>query len=234
MGTKRSYSNGATARVGAERFMREVCRDAARQPTSLRLEQWASMLLGAFWERRELAEGCRGADPVAVVGEPFLKAIARVGTRDAKVALLALARLDRGALGPTARELADGLGWWVSPRVSAVGTARLVEALVASSPGDGEAILFRSDGTGSRGHMLAVYIDERLGRIAKHVALLRPDALDQMTEDGPKLHRADLATTCRNVAQAIKRTDAAANPPVNKSFSRYRAIALARFTPLAH
>jgi hypothetical protein len=34
--------------------------------------------------------------------------------------------------------------------------------------------------------MLVVWIDERHGRIAKHVALVRPDALAEMT-DGLKL-----------------------------------------------
>ena len=211
--------------------MRELCRDAARQPTSLKLEQWASMLLGAFWERRELAGGPWSADLVAVVGEPFLEGIARVGSPAAKVALLTLARLDRGELAPRARELADGLAGSVPRRVTDVGTARLVEALVAASPGDGEAVLLRSDAVGACGHMLVVWIDERHRRIAKHVALIRPDALAEMTS-GLKLRSADLATTCRKVAKAIKRTDMAANPPVNESFSQYRAIALARLSPL--
>jgi hypothetical protein len=236
MTTESTYSNGAAPlaerrEYASEEFMREVCRDAARQPTSLQLEQWASMLLGAFWERRELADGPWSADLVAVVGEPFVEAIARIGSPAAKVALLALARLDRGELAPRARELADGLGGTVPRRVNEVGTARLVEARVATSRGDGEAVLFRSDGVGKCGHMLVVWIDERLGRIAKHTALVRPDALDEMTE-GMKLRPADLATTCRKVAKAIKRTDLAPNPPVNDSFSQYRAIALARLSPL--
>jgi hypothetical protein len=81
--------------------------------------------------------------------------------------------------------------------------------------------------------MLAIYIDERLRRIAKHVALLRPDALAEITaNDRMEFRPADLAATCRKVAKAIKRTDVAANPPVNESFSQYRAIALARLSPL--
>jgi hypothetical protein len=91
--------------------------------------------------------------------------------------------------------------------------------------------MFRTDGVGPRGHMLAVYIDERHGRIAKHVALLRPDGLTEMSE--LKFSPADLATSCRNVARAIKRTDVAVNPPVDESFSQYRAIALARLNPLS-
>src|SRR5207237_9662449 len=97
MGRESTYNIGVAAPDGEEEFAseapriaRDLCQDAAAQPTSLLLEQWASMLLGAFWERRELAHGCRGADPIAVVGEPFLTAIARVGSADAKLALLAL------------------------------------------------------------------------------------------------------------------------------------------------
>jgi hypothetical protein len=213
--------------------MRELCHDAARQPTSLQLEQWASMLLGAFWERRELADDYRPADRIALVGEPFLRGIARVGSPAAKIALLALARLDRGELAPRARQLADGLSGRVPPRVREVGTACLVEALVAAMPGDGEVVMFRTDAVGPRGHMLVVYIDERHRRIAKHVALVRPDAMAEMTEGAMKFSPADLATSCRDVAKAIRRTDVAANPPVNESFSQYRAIALARLSPLA-
>jgi len=239
MGRESTYNNGVAAPDGEEEFAseasriaRDLCQDAAAQPTSLLLEQWASMLLGAFWERRELARGCRGSDPIAVVGEPFLTSIARVGSADAKLALLAFSRIDRGGLGRRARELADELSWPVPPLVQEVGTARLVRAFVASSPGDGEAILFRSDGVGRCGHTLAVYIDERHRRIAKHVTLIRPDTLERTTDPRLKFQTRDLATTCRKVARAIKRTDAAAKPPVNESFSRYRAIALARLNPL--
>jgi hypothetical protein len=214
------------------RLARELCQDAAAQPTWLLLEQWASMLLGTFWERRELADAYRPADPVAAVGDPFLTAIARVGSPAAKLALLALARIDRGALRRRAKKLADGLSWPVPPVVQEVGTARLVRASVASSPGDGQAILLESDRVAPCGHTLAVFIDERHRRIAKHVALIRPDALAQMTDDELKFRPADLATTCRKVAKAIRRTDMAADPPVNESFSRYRAIALARLSPL--
>lgn len=234
-----TYSNGAEApdRDGelsseASRLVRTLCQDAAAQPTSLKLEQWASMLLGSFWERRELAGGYPGADPVAVVGEPFLTAIARIGSRKAKVALLALARLDRDVLGLRAYELADGLKWAVPSRVQEVGTARLVQAWVASSAWDGDAVLFQSNGEGPLGHMLAVFIDARLRGIAKHVALLRSDALAEMTDDTWRFRPADLDTMRLKVAKAIEQTDAAANPPVGESFSRYRAIALARLSPL--
>jgi hypothetical protein len=169
---------------------------------------------------------------VAVIGDPFLTAIARVGSPAAKLALVALARIDRGALGRRATKLADGLTSRVPPVVQEVGTARLVRALVASWPGDGEAILLESDGVDPCGHTLAVFIDARHRRIAKHVALIRPDALAEMTDDKLKFRPADLATTCRKVAKAIRRTDVAADPPVNESFSQYRAIALARLTPL--
>lgn len=191
------------------------------------------MLLGTFWERRELADDYLPADRIALVGDPFLRGIARIGTPAAKLALLALARLDRGELAPRARQLAEGLSGRVPLRVQKVGTARLVEALVTALPGDGELVIFRSDGAGPCGHMLAVYIDERHRRIAKHVALLRSDALTELSEGSREFSPADLDTACRKVGRAIKRTDVVANPPVNESFSQYRAIALARLSPLA-
>jgi hypothetical protein len=192
------------------------------------------MLLGTFWERRELAKEYLVPDPAALVGEPFIAAIARLRSRNAKLALLTLGRLDRGMLGLRANDLADGLKWTVPTRVKEVGTARLVDAFIASSAGDGDAVLFRSDGEGPLGHMLAVFIDARLNGIAKHLALVRPDAMAEMTDDSLKFHPADLHTMRLKVAQAIEQTDAAANPPVSESFSRYRAIAIARLSPLVN
>lgn len=245
MGGEQSHSNGATAPNGeawlaAEqaRIARGLCEDAAAQPSSLLLEQWASMLLGGFWESRQHTNVRRRADRLAMVGTPVLRSIAGVGSPDAKLALLALSRIERGALGSRARQLADELPWPLPPQVEEVGTTRLVRAFHGSSPGDGEVVMFQSERTGPLAHMLVVYIDLRHRSLAKHVALLqsfdplRPETLPGGGSLPLEFQPADLAEMSRKVDKAIKRTDAAANPPVDQSFSDYRAIALARLTPI--
>lgn len=196
------------------------------------------MVIGSFWERRRQISGSPPIGGLATTGEPVLMSIAEVGSAKAKLALLALGRIDRGALGLRARQLADQLNWPVPPRVDRVGTARLAQAFHTCSPGDGEVVMFRPDGSGPQAHMLAVYIDARHGCLAKHVALLRyfdplrPDTLRGTGCQLLKFRPADLGAMCLKAGEAIGRTDAAIDPPVDESFSRYRAIALARLSPL--
>ena len=245
MGRHSIYNDGAAVpnegqwlAVQRATIARELCEDAAAQPTSLLLEQWASMVLGWFWERRKRVSGRPLIDRLAASGEPVLTSIAEVGSPKAKLALLALGRIDRGALGLRARQLAEQLSSPLPPLVCEVGTARLVQAFHTSSAEDGEVIMFRSNGTGPRGHMVAAYIDARRGSLAKHVALLRsfdplrPDTAVDAACSSLNFRRADLSAMCLKAGEAIGRTDAAINPPVDESFSRYRAIALARLSPL--
>ena len=247
MGRRSTYGDGVGAGARDEgrwlvvqraTIARGLCEDAAAQPTSLLLEQWASMVLGWFWERRKRMGGRPLIDLLATSGEPVLRSIAEVGSAEAKLALVALGRIDRGALGLRARQLAEQLSWLLPPRVGEVGTGRLVQAFHTSSAGDGEVVMLRSDGTGPRAHMVAVYIDARHGWLAKHVALvrsfdpLRPDTPEDAAWLSLKFRPADLAAMRLKVGQAIERTDAAVNPPVDESFSRYRGIALARLSPL--
>jgi hypothetical protein len=137
-----------------------------------------------------------------------------------------------------ARELADRLSWPLPPWVEVVGTARLLRAFSASRRGDGKVIMFESDGAGPLGHMLAVYIDARHRGIAKQLRLLRPvDPLDPGNQFAGKsasltFRAADLSAMCEKTREAIIRTDAAVHPPVDNSFSDYRALALARLDPL--
>jgi hypothetical protein len=245
MGRESIHNHGASAPNGVARstceqarFARGLCQDATAQPSSLFLEQWASMLLGAFWERCRLATRDHRRLTLLESGEPVLESIAGVGNADAKLALFALGRIDREALGARARELAEELSWPTPSRVGEIGTARFTRAFLASSAGDGDVILFRSEGMGLPAHMLVVYIDARLRWIAKHVALLReldPLRTDELAGDGDSplnFRPVELEAMRGKAARAIKRTDASDDPPVNESFSNYRAIALARLSPL--
>src|SRR3984957_3606309 len=96
---------------------RGLCEDAAAQPTALVLEQWSSIVLGLFWQRRKRISGRPLIDLLATSGDPVLRSIAEVGSAEAKLALVALGRIDRGALGLRARQLAEQLSWLLPPRV---------------------------------------------------------------------------------------------------------------------
>jgi hypothetical protein len=113
-----------------------------------------------------------------------------------------------------------------------------VQAFHGSSAGDGEVVVFETDGTAPHEHMLVLYIDERHRRIAKHLFLLRrfdplrPETTPWGRELPLEFDAADLAPMRRQARQAIRRTDEAADPPVDETFTNYRAIALARLDPL--
>jgi hypothetical protein len=89
--------------------------------------------------------------------------------------------------------------------------------------------------------MMIVFIDARLGNIAKHVGLLKPfDPLGpagRHTEAGAdqafRFSAVDPGVMSQRVCEAIALTDASPSPQVGESFSAYRALALARLTPLA-
>jgi hypothetical protein len=70
------------------RVARGLSEDAAAQSSSLLLEQWGSMLLGAFWRRQRVCGP--GLNSWAASGEPVLASIAAIGNADAKLALLTL------------------------------------------------------------------------------------------------------------------------------------------------
>jgi hypothetical protein len=193
----------------------------------LQLEQWTSAVLGHLWEHRRFIPPDALDDPMLLLGMRLLTTLTKMGGRVGKTILLALAQLDQGALGLRARNLAQLLPEVPKPNwAEHVGTARIVRAVSGRSDPGGEALLLESEPVAGVAHMLAVFIDDQLGGIAKHLALIY--AIDPNKEGGPGFEEVDPVLACARVREAIELVDADFEAPVGETFAYYRALALAR------
>jgi hypothetical protein len=168
-------------------------------------------------------------------GTPMLESLVEFGGSTAKTALAAMGRLDRGALGRAASQLADTLDAPLPDWIADVGTAEVVRAFAGCSPGDGEAFLLEVQPGHGTPHMVAVFVDVRLGGIAKRLGLIR--VVDPLEPDpqrpgtgarGPRFRPVDRTLACRAVRVAIALTDATCHPQVDEGFVGHRALAIAR------
>lgn len=199
----------------------------------LMLEQWASLQLGRIWNHRILGNWGADRDPMLDAGEWMLHCMAREATPEAKTALLAMGRIERGALGRVAREVAAGLAGPTPEWLDDIGTASIAGAFSAKGPGGEEALLLQADTVGAGAHMIAVLISGHHEGLAKHVyPIQKIDPLSPSTAFGSgmsfKAVKPQLA--CKRVRRAIERSDSAAGARLGESFSGYRALALARLT----
>ena len=172
-----------------------------------------------------------------VLGRPLLESLVDVGNVGAKTALLGVAGIETGQLGRLALGLADRLASVSVPDwVGDVGKVGIVRAFSGRSPGDGEALLLETDRTAYYPHMVAVFIADRLGGMAKHLALTRlidpasPEFADDDVDCPQGFRLVDPVLACRRVRLAIERTDADPSPPVGDTFADCRALAIARTT----
>ena len=118
--------------------------------------------------------------------------------------------------------------------VEQVGTARIVRALSSASARAGEALLLEAEPVAGTAHMLAVFIDDQLGGIAKHLALTR--RIDPNVEAREmRFREVDAVLACGRVRKAIDRTDREPYAQVGAGFAYYRALAIARtrLTPVS-
>ena len=226
-------SNG-TASTRA-RVARDLCMEAAAQGGAFELERWTSILLGRIWDRRGLALGHRSGDPMLAVGKPILESIVDVGGAPARTALAAVGRLDRGGLGRTASRLAQTIDASIPSWIAEVGAASVVRAFTNHSPGDGEGFFLESEPVHGTAHMLAVFVDSRLGGIAKHLGVTRilgeSDFAGEVgTAGGDPLRftPVDPHLACMRVREAIELTDAAPGAVIGEGFADHRALAIAR------
>jgi hypothetical protein len=217
------------------RVARDLCTEAAAQSGALELERWTSLLLGQIWIRRRQAPDHCSDDPMLAVGTPVLESFVDVGGAPARMALAALGRLDRGGLGRAASRLAGTIDAHIPPWIAEVGAASVVRAFADRSPGEGEAFLIESEPVQGTAHMLAVFVDSRLGGIARHLGLTRvldqPDFERQAgTASGRTLgfRPVDPDLACFRVREGIEFTDAAPDSAIGESFAAHRALTIAR------
>jgi hypothetical protein len=210
---------------------RRLCRDAVAQPTPLALEQWTSGLLGEIWKHRSPLPKAEGVDAMLRAGEPILDSLAELGAASAKTTLAAIAQLDRGLLGHCARRLAAALDGSTPGWLEELGMARIERAFSDCRPRDGEALLLEAQPPSGVPHMLAVFVDARMGGIAKQLDLVR--AMDPAGSEGSdfcglRFVEVDPELACQRVGTAIDRADAACDLVPHERFVYYRALALAR------
>ena len=138
----------------SEATVRGLCREARALTSALEMECWISSLLGQLWEQRDQAPPLE-LDPAFVLGAPFAEQIARSGIPGARLAMQAIACVDRGGLGVRCAQLADGLAGEPLPTwARRLGGVRVRRALTAGVPGDGEVLCLEAGGGGRwrRGH----------------------------------------------------------------------------------
>jgi hypothetical protein len=217
--------------------IRELCRQAALIEDPFVLEQWTSSLLGHAWQRRGWVAPEQRVDAMIALGRPVLESFFDVGSVGAKTALLGVAGIETGALGRLASALADSLpdvsvpGW-----IDEVGRAGIVRVIADCSPGDGEALFLEADPAACHPHMVAVFIADRLGGMAKHLALTQvidtdpPERGDEEHDFRYGLRPVDPVLACRRVRLAIELTDVDPEAPVGETFADCRALAIARTT----
>jgi hypothetical protein len=192
-------------------------------------------MLGRLWELRvRIKPSWDGVDWALVLGEPIVKDIAAHGGRGAKMILSALERVESGGLGVLAGELSGRLPEDLLPDwAGEIGSARVVRATSACSVLDEQVMFLEARGDGHDAHSIAVFIDARLGGIAKHLGLVQ--ALEHL--EGEPIGSGssavvprplDPSLACERLRDAIMRTDASYGPPVGEKFADLRALALAR------
>jgi hypothetical protein len=217
------------------RVSRGLCEEAAAQRGVLELEQWTSLLLGRIWAHRTLRSGDAPVDVMLAAGTPLLESFVEVGGSIAKTALATMGGLDRGGLGRAAAQLAGTLDARIPDWIEDVGTAEVVRAFADRSPGEGEALLLEVQPGHGTPHMIAVFVDARLGGMAKRLGLTR--VVDPLQSDpqrldtggpAPRFRPVDPALASREVRVAIALTDATCHPEVGEDFVGHRALAIAR------
>lgn len=109
--------------------------------------------------------------------------------------------------------------------------ARIERAFSDRRPRDGEALLVEAQPPSGEPHMLAVFVDARMGGIAKQLDLVRamdPAGSDDSDFAGLRFVEVDPELACQRVCTAIDRADAACDLAPKERFVYYRALALAR------
>ncbi len=196
-------------------------------------ECFVASLLGQMWERRARAPKLEGVEPDVVLYDRLVQDLAEHSGSGARLVVRGVGRLLGGGMGIRCDALLDGDAVAPPQWAAEIGRSRVIAASVQRSPGAGEAILLEVRGAGMVDHAVAVFIDERLGGIAKHLGLVQPEA--QRPADLARLstRSTDPRAACARVREAIVRTDAQPGAPVGERFAELRAIAVARVRSVA-
>lgn len=219
---------------------RRVCRDASELGGAFEAELWASGLLGTLWKHRFDVPPAELDDPALLLGRPLVDAVARHGGAGARVALSVIERVDDGALGVLAGELAHKLSAAFDPLpawVGSVGDAEIERTAVMREDvfDDGFTVFIDARHPGDGRHAVGVYVDNNLGLMAKDILLADSIArVEQVMQERPDPHGElrieplEPAAAAGHVHAAIELTDMTLGAPVGEDYAGLRALALLR------
>lgn len=219
-----------------------ILKSVADVGSALDAEAWASYLLGTFRsQRHELPfPEALDVDPALMFGKPLVARLATFDDPAARVALAAIAELDRGELGVVAAELLagspplDGVPGWIGQ----IGASEVVRAAVMSEAifDDARTVLLESAHPDGETMAVGVLIDRNLGGLAKDVLLA--ESIEQVagvmvahpSDDQAELtlEELDPGVAAGLISAAIAVTDMTWDPPVDDDFWAGRALALLR------
>jgi hypothetical protein len=231
-----------------------MCADAATAAadSTLNLERWTSWLFGELWRRRGRVLDDSEESWELALGTPIIEDMAAVGGDDARIALSAIARFDRGELGAYAFQLDCRLrdkdpDYELPEQVAGVGRPTITQAAVVPGDEDGEVLFVESQSGDEDPHTVTVFVDGRLGWIAKRIRLVV--GLDTIREQarrerGGSPYRPteydfsnpdplDPALACGRLRDALLATDLLIWPPVADNYAELRRLALSRACALA-
>jgi hypothetical protein len=222
---------------GQAAYARSLAKNVNSIRDPLTLERWASSFLGRVWERGRRHREDPEHDYGFALGAAMVEAIGDAGGRGARMALLAISRLDDGTLAWHAEEWADSLSRIPVPKwVDAVGEAEVVRATSISRPGDGEGLFIEVDQPSIGLHTVAAFIRDDRGGVASYLGLIQPfDVLDFRQFEAAAGHRrparreeVEPTVACHRLRAAITNTDRNFDVDVRDEYADLRALALNR------
>jgi hypothetical protein len=222
---------------GQAAYARSLAKNVNEIRDPLTLERWASSFLGRVWERGRRHREDPEHDYGFALGAAMVEAIGDAGGRGARMALLAISRLDDGTLAGHAEEWADSLSHIPVPKwVDSAGEAEVVRAMSISRVGDGAALLIEADQPGCGLHTIAAFIRDQLGGVTSYLGLILPfDALDLAAFGCADRHgrpaereEIDPIRACHRLRAAITNTDRNFDLDVWDDYADHRALALTR------
>lgn len=229
-----------TAEGALDHTARRVCRDASELGGAFEAELWASGLLGTLWKHRFDVPPAELDDPALLLGRPLVEAVARHGGAGARVALSVIERVDDGALGVLAGELAHKLSAAFDPLpawVGSVGDAEIERTAVMREDvfDDGFTVFIDARHPGDGRHAVGVYVDNNLGLMAKDILLADSIArVEQVMQERPdprgevRIEPLEPAAAAGHVHAAIELADMTLGAPVGEDYAGLRALALLR------
>jgi hypothetical protein len=207
--------------------------DVAALTDALHVERWASAFLGELWVRRDRV----GYDDgwAAILGSPIVEDLAAVGGCGAKLALIALSRVDPTVFGVICGDLADELsGIRVPVWTEQIGAAEVTRAAWDRPPGCGELSILGLQRSQAESHSLLLCAAREPDDPIRYLAVCKPfDRVLEHFTPAPgeppfvSLKPAEPAFICRQIEKTMRASDRAPTGNLGEGYVESRALVLA-------